>query len=114
MIAALKELLAEVEAWPEKDQEALAEAAQQIAAQRARRYVAPRDLSSAGLRRDWYSANWEGTDPNSPGIYEWRIADNAVYIGQALSALNRSRRYANNVRRLLNGLPYHIQGRDYR
>ena len=41
-----------------------------------------------------------------PGIYEWRIGDESLYVGKSSRLASRLREYPNNVRKLSDGLPY--------
>lgn len=71
------------------------------------------------LRPGWFSREFGRVDPRQPGIYEWSICGKdkrklAIYVGKAKNVEKRCQRYERNVRRLLNGLPYHIMSRDYR
>lgn len=60
------------------------------------------------LRPDWYAREIEATlDLERPGIYEWRIEGAGVYVGKALRLKSRLSAYPNNVRRMLQGLPWH-------
>jgi len=52
---------------------------------------------------------------NAAGIYEWRIDGAGVYIGKAKCLRKRIRAYPNNVRRMMNGRPWHgNHAKDYR
>ena len=68
------------------------------------------------LRPDWYSKAFdEGYDTSCAGVYEWRIEHTGLYIGKAKVLRKRVRNYPNNVRRMLEGLPWHGNpSRDYR
>jgi hypothetical protein len=48
----------------------------------------------------------DGVDPLAPGIYEWRIAAVGIYVGQYTNPRRPRLEYANNIRRLCDGLPY--------
>lgn len=65
-----------------------------------------RDQMKKPFLTDWFQ---QDVPPqiklNEPGIYEWRI-DGAVYIGKSKRLLGRLREYPNNVRKLVEGLPY--------
>ena len=59
------------------------------------------------LRPDWYVREIEATlNLEQAGIYEWRIEGVGVYVGKALRLKSRLRAYPNNVRRMLQGLPW--------
>ncbi|MFT4055448.1 MAG: hypothetical protein QM681_13155 [Novosphingobium sp.] len=58
-------------------------------------------------KNDWWRLiDNPTTDQSLPGIYEWRIADRAIYIGKSKRLPKRIREYPNNVRKMLAGLPY--------
>jgi hypothetical protein len=66
------------------------------------------------LRPNWYSIE-EDFDLRQAGIYEWRIAGVGIYVGKALTLRKRINAYPNNVRRMIEGLPWHgSPGRHYR
>jgi hypothetical protein len=68
------------------------------------------------LRPDWYRKVFdERYDLNCAGVYEWLIEDTGLYIGKAKILKERVRDYPNNVRRMLEGLPWHGNpNKDYR
>jgi hypothetical protein len=68
------------------------------------------------LRPDWYRRSIDATlNLDQPGIYEWRIEGVGIYIGKALRLKRRLAHYPNNVRRLIQGLPWHGNpAKDYR
>ncbi|WP_419694407.1 hypothetical protein ACN2CC_28110 [Mesorhizobium muleiense] len=68
------------------------------------------------LRSDWYRRDIDsGFDLDLPGIYEWRIEGVGIYVGKALRLKRRLAHYPNNVRRMLQDLPWHGNpNRDYR
>lgn len=45
-------------------------------------------------------------DLDLPGIYEWRIGNESLYIGKSARLRGRIREYPNNVRKLIAGEPY--------
>ena len=56
---------------------------------------------------DWYvKIETPDIDENHPGIYEWRIERVGVYIGKSKRLTARLREYPNNVRKLVENLPY--------
>lgn len=60
-----------------------------------------------GLRDNWWTRDVaEQIDLDLPGIYEWRIGSDSLYIGKSKRLRGRIREYPNNVRRLLAGQPY--------
>lgn len=68
------------------------------------------------LRSDWFRRDIDGElNLDQPGIYEWRIEGFGVYVGKALRLTRRLSHYPNNIRRMLQGLPWHgNSARDYR
>lgn len=61
----------------------------------------------ARTNKDWWTLDIpEHIDPAQPGIYEWRIADQSLYIGKSSRLSSRLREYPNNVRKLVNEAPY--------
>jgi len=63
--------------------------------------------TSSLLREGWYVREIEETlDLDLSGIYEWRIEGVGVYVGKAKRLKSRLRAYPNNVRRMLQGLPW--------
>jgi len=68
------------------------------------------------LRPEWFTTN---LGVERTGIYEWSIWSNdktkiATYIVQTGNFSKRLDRYTRNLRRMINGLPYHIRSRTYR
>lgn len=62
------------------------------------------NLGPFALPSAWYEELLvEGVDPALPGIYEWRIADAGVYIGQYSHAKRPRRNYGTNVANILVG-----------
>lgn len=60
------------------------------------------------LRPNWYRlTNEHAFDLDAAGIYEWRIEGIGLYIGKAKRLRSRIRAYPNNVRRMIEGLPWH-------
>jgi uncharacterized protein YfaQ (DUF2300 family) len=59
------------------------------------------------LRPEWFELQHDGFDLNSAGVYEWRVGSAALYVGKAKVLRRRLRDYPNNVRRMLQGLPWH-------
>ena len=59
------------------------------------------------LRQGWYLIVTQGFDLDKPGIYEWRIGDIGLYVGKAKRLRRRIRDYPNNIRRMIEGLPWH-------
>lgn len=72
--------------------------------------------TSGVLREGWYRRDVDAAiDLDQPGIYEWRIEGVGVYVGKALRLKRRLSHYPNNVRRMLQGLPWHgNSARNYR
>jgi hypothetical protein len=65
------------------------------------------------MRDNWFAI--PNTPNNSSGIYEWRIDGVGVYVGQAKRLSSRMRAYPNNVRRILDKLPWRKNSkRDFR
>lgn len=61
----------------------------------------------ADLRDDWWTHDLgEHIDLDLPGIYEWRIGSESLYIGKSVRLRNRIREYPNNVRKLVAGKSY--------
>lgn len=59
------------------------------------------------MRHDWWRfVPNDATDMHLPGIYEWRIEDQKIYIGQSKHLVSRIHEYPNNVRKILAGEPY--------
>ena len=59
------------------------------------------------MRDNWWTRDVaEQIDLDLPGIYEWRIGSDSLYIGKSGRLRGRIREYPNNVRRLLAGEPY--------
>jgi hypothetical protein len=66
-------------------------------------HVSPSDV----IREEWWTLDVSpGIDLSQPGIYEWRIGDDSVYVGKSKRLSGRIREYPNNVRKLLTGAPY--------
>lgn len=65
------------------------------------------------LKSNWY---FVATEPeNRPGIYEWKIEGEGVYVGQAKRLAARMRAYPNNVRKILNKMRWRAgSSRDFR
>lgn len=60
-----------------------------------------------GYREDWWTRDvLEHIDLDLPGIYEWRIGNESLYIGKSARLRGRIREYPNNVRKLLAGEAY--------
>lgn len=58
-------------------------------------------------RKDWWRIQIDDTlNLYLPGIYEWRIGEESVYVGKSKCLKLRLRHYPNNVRRLIAGQPY--------
>ena len=58
-------------------------------------------------REDWWESDIpEGIDLDLPGIYEWSIGDECLYIGKSVRLRGRIREYPNNVRKLIAGESY--------
>lgn len=58
-------------------------------------------------RVDWWTRDVpEYIDLKLPGIYEWRLGDESVYIGKSSRLKKRVRAYPNNVRKLIAGEAY--------
>ena len=57
-----------------------------------------------GLKENWFSI--AAPPENCPGIYEWKIEGVGVYVGQATRLASRMRAYRNNVRKIINKLPW--------
>lgn len=58
-------------------------------------------------RTDWWGfADDDVADCDLPGIYEWRLGNESLYIGKAIHLRRRVRQYPNNVRKLIAGEPY--------
>jgi hypothetical protein len=68
------------------------------------------------LREEWWRRDFDGAlDLDQPGVYEWRIEGVGIYVGKALRLKRRLGHYPNNVRRMLQGLPWHGDpAKDYR
>lgn len=60
------------------------------------------------LRQDWYTEILDDKlDVNLSGIYEWRITDLGLYIGQAKKLAERIGAYPRNLRCMLEGKSWH-------
>lgn len=60
-----------------------------------------------GLREGWWrDAIPEHIDLDQPGVYEWRIGHDSIYIGKSARLSGRIREYPNNVRKLIAGEAY--------
>jgi hypothetical protein len=61
----------------------------------------------ADYRKDWWQLEAdESVDLSLPGIYEWRIGNEYIYVGQSARLKRRLNEYPNNVRKLLSDMPY--------
>lgn len=61
----------------------------------------------ADLRANWWKHDLaEHIDLGRPGIYEWRIGSDSLYIGKSARLRGRIREYPNNVRKLIAGEAY--------
>lgn len=59
------------------------------------------------LRDNWWTLDiGESIDVGLPGIYEWRIGVDSLYIGKSARLRGRIREYPNNVRKLIAGDAY--------
>ena len=59
-------------------------------------------------RQDYYArAIGEEFNLKGPGIYEWRVEGVGTYVGKATKLSSRIRAYPNNVRKLVQSLPWH-------
>jgi len=61
------------------------------------------------LRDNWFLQDIPASiNLEKPGIYEWRIggAEPCVSVGQSKRLKGRAREYVNNIRKMVNGLPY--------
>jgi hypothetical protein len=59
------------------------------------------------LRDNWWTPDAaEHIDLDRPGIYEWRIGSDSLYIGKSERLRGRIREYPNNVRKLITGEAY--------
>ena len=59
------------------------------------------------LRDNWWTRDIaEHIDLDLPGIYEWRVGGDSLYIGQSAGLRSRIREYPNNVRKLIVGKAY--------
>jgi len=54
----------------------------------------------------------DGCSVGLPGIYEWRIGDESLYIGKSVRLASRLREYPNNVRKIIEGSPYRKSNPD--
>jgi hypothetical protein len=60
------------------------------------------------LRDGWYVREIDADfDLKQCGIYEWRIEGIGLYVGKAKNLQSRIRAYPNNVRRMIDGEPWH-------
>lgn len=60
------------------------------------------------LRENWFLRDIaDHIDLNAAGVYEWRIDGVGVYVGKAKKLKSRLQAYPRNVRRMLEGLPWH-------
>ena len=60
------------------------------------------------LRENWYTRQIDASfDTKLAGIYEWRIEGIGIYVGKARELHSRIGNYPNNVRRMMEGLPWH-------
>lgn len=64
------------------------------------------------LRRGWYEVRANSAQLDSAGIYEWKIKDVAVYVGKSENIRSRMMEYPNNIRKMINGLPYRLRNED--
>jgi hypothetical protein len=68
------------------------------------------------LRHDWYLHVKDAEiDLALSGVYEWRITGAGLYVGKAKVLRTRILAYPNNIRRMLEGQPWHGDpSKDYR
>jgi len=60
------------------------------------------------LTPGWYIHHSAGSpDLRLSGVYEWRIEGVGIYVGKAKVLQNRILAYPRNVRRMMEGLPWH-------
>lgn len=60
------------------------------------------------LKSDWYTVDrGPSVDLSEAGIYQWSIEGTGVYIGKAKVLRKRILAYPRNVRRMLEGKPWH-------
>jgi hypothetical protein len=65
------------------------------------------------LKKNWFSIVTPPED--CPGIYEWKIDGEGVYVGKAKRLATRMRAYPNNVRKILNKVRWRAgSDRDFR
>jgi Uma2 family endonuclease len=73
-------------------------------------------MTKAVLRDGWYSQLIDTRfDLLKPGVYEWRIDGVGVYIGKATLLRDRINAYPRNVRKMIEGHPWHgDEKKEYR
>lgn len=73
-------------------------------------------MARTTLRENWFLRDIaDHIDLNAAGVYEWRIDGVGVYVGKAKKLKSRLQAYPRNVRRMLEGLPWHGNpAREYR
>lgn len=64
------------------------------------------------LREGWCRTSQFEIARNSAGIYEWRIDGVGIYVGKSKNLRSRFREYKNNLRKLINKLPYRKNNPD--
>jgi hypothetical protein len=61
----------------------------------------------ADYRKDWWELVVDDqVEMSLPGIYEWRICTEYIYVGKSARLKRRILEYPNNVRKLLASMPY--------
>lgn len=67
------------------------------------------------LKDDWFYLAVDPSIMHEAGIYQWLIEGVGVYVGKAKVLRHRVRAYPNNVRKMIEGRPWHGNPkRDYR
>ena len=67
------------------------------------------------LRDSWYRLDARpGVDLDQPGIIEWRVEGHGIEIGKATRISDRIDDAAGNLRDMVAGNDYHIEGSDFR
>lgn len=65
------------------------------------------------LSPDWCEEKvGDHIDLAAPGIYQWSVGADAIYIGKSKRLRSRLREYPNNIRKLLDALPYRRRSPD--
>jgi len=70
------------------------------------------EISVIGTSFQTYRVDWwtrevpDHIDLNLPGVYEWRLGAESLYVGKSSRLKRRLRHYPNNVRNLIAGQAY--------